>query len=298
MPYSNQLTYVADDAAIKQAVTNVASANQAGGKQGITINDADIVIGNWNGTAKTLVATLTSPDAVRVTARRDGSANSPINTFFAKIMGIDTVNVSAVATAALTGESTIGPGGLPLPVAINKSWLSTLPCNNNLTFHPSSTGVCAAWHAYLPGSDDPYDPNASDMRQLLDDLASLTYSSPETVAGQTQYDFTNGTLANVFTHDNIQNLFDVMQVKNDGTLDMDTNSSTWTLSVPVFDDMAEGCSPNGSITIVGFATIVITGVDPPPATTIYATLLCDNVKPGRGSGGYYGTKGSIPGLVQ
>jgi len=297
MPYTNQLTYVADDAAIKQAITNIASVNQAGGKTGITINDDDIVIGNWDPTSKTVSpVTLTSPDAVRVTARREAGTNGPIATFFARIMGINSVDVSATATAALTGSSTMGPGGLSLPVAINKSWMSTLPCNSNLTFHPSSAGVCAAWHSY--DSDSPYNPNAAQLRQMLDDLAALTYSSPETIAGETQFDFTNGTLASLFTHDNIQNLFNVMKIKNDGKLDFDTNSATWTTAVPVFDDTADGCSPNGLITIVGFATILITGVDPPPASTIYATVKCDNVEPGRGGGGYYGTKGAIPGLVQ
>jgi len=297
MPYTDQLTYAADDAAIKKAVTDVASVNHAGGKAGITIDNADIVIGNWEPTTKTInPITLTSPDAVRVTARRDASTNGAISTFFAKVLGINTVDVSATATAALTGSSTMGPGGLSLPVAINKSWMSTLPCNQNLTFHPSSSGVCAAWHSY--DKDSPYKPNAASLRKMLDDLAALTYSSPETIAGETQFDFTNGTLASLFTHDNIQNLFNVMKIKNDGKYDFDTNSATWTTAVPIFDDDTAGCHPNKLITIVGFATIVITGVDPPPTTTIYATVKCDNVKPGRGGGIYYGTKGAIPNLVQ
>ncbi len=300
MPYLNQLTYMADGTTIKKAVTDVALMNYAGGKTGITINDADIVIGNWNTTTtpkKVDPITLASPDAVQVTARRDASANSPISTFFARIMGINTMNVSATAAAALTGWSTAEPGGLPLPVAINKSWVADpIHCDNNLTFHPSSAGTCASWHAYL--DNDAYDPNSNDMRSLIDAIAALNFSSPKTIAGQTQYDFTNGTLASLFTHNNIQNLFNVMRVKNDGILDMDTSDDTWTISVPVFDDTLAGCSPNGLLTIVGFATIKITGVDPPPTTTIYAKLKCDNVVKGRGSGSYYGTKGSIPGLVQ
>lgn len=296
MPYPNQLTYTADQATITAGITDVASKNKAAGMSGIAINPADIVIGNWDGSAKTLNPTLTSPDAVKVTARRDGTANGPIATFFAKMWGTNWVNVTATATAALTGESTAGPGGLSLPVAINKSWMSTLPCNQNLTLHPSSAGVCAAWHSYDPQS--PYKPDAESLRKMLDDLAALVYSSPETIAGVTQFDFTNGTLASLFTHDNIQNLFNVMKVKNDGKYDFDTDSATWTTSVPVYDDTVEGCAPNGLITIVGFATIVITKVDPPPVTTIYATVKCDSVKPGRGGGTDFGTKGSIPGLVQ
>ena len=85
-------------------------------------------------------------------------------------------------------------------------------------------------------------------------------------------------------YNNTKYLFNVMKVKNDGKYDFDTDSATWTTSVPIFDDVTEGCNPNGSITIVGFATIVITGVDPPPVTTIYATVKCDIVEPGRGGG--------------
>ena len=293
-----------DISTIKTAVMDVASLNQAGGKKGIIINDdgKDIVIADWNPTTHKMDITGNPPYAVQVTARRDNSANAPITTFFAKIFGINTVDVSAVATAALSGEG-VNTGGLGLPVAINKSWMTTLPCNQNLTFHPSSAGTCAAWHAYLPGKvkdgGDPYEPTGSDMRKLLDDMAALKYSSPKTIAGQTQYDFTNGTLADLFTHDNIQNLFNTMRFKNDGKLDADSSDATWTTQIPIFDDLDVGCSPNGPITIVGFTTIVITGVDPPPASTVYATVVCNKVSPeDRGGGSYYGTFGEIPGLVQ
>jgi len=295
MPYPDQLTYVADSGAIKTAINDVASKNPSAGQTGITISDSDIVIGNWDGSTKTLSPTPTSPDAVRVTARRDGSANGPIVTFFAKIIGINTVNVSAVATAALTGESTAGPGGLPIPVAINKTWLTTLPCNQDLTFHPSSANVCAGWNAY---DGNQYKPTGGGMRQLIEDITAGRYSSPETVAGTTKYDFTNGNLATVFTHNTIQDLFDTMRVLNKGPLDMDNDPTTWTTAVAVFDDSKVGCSPSGLVTIEGFATITITRVSGPPESTIYATIKCDNVEPGRGGGGYYGTKGSIPGLVQ
>jgi hypothetical protein len=313
MPYENQLTYVADATAIKAAATDTALRNQAGGMSGITIDNAEIVIGNWDGTKQTspkpidcrsnpaLSATLTSPDAVCVTARRDSSANGAINTFFAGILGINTVEVSAAATAALTGSSSMAPGGLP--VAINKSWMSTLPCNSNLTFHPSSAGVCAAWHVY--DGTTYKQPSASKIRDMINAFAQNAsptpinpYNPPETIAGETQYDFTNGTLASLFTSTTIQNLFNVMRVLNDGKYDFDADAATWTTSVPIFDDITEGCNPNGDITIVGFATILITGVDPPPVTTIYATVKCDNVEPGRGGGSYYGTKGAIPNLVQ
>jgi hypothetical protein len=301
MPYEDQLTYDADVGAIRQAAINVASLNQAGGQSSIIINSGDIVIGLWDSGSdpKTInPVTNIAPDAVRVTARMDTDANNPITTFFAGIFGINTVNVSADATAALTSLSNIGPGLLPIPVAINSSWMDTLPCNQDLTFHPSSAGVCAAWNVY-DGSDPRYkNPSASRMQELVEVITAENFTSPETIANETEYLITNGTLASLFTSEAMQNLFNTMKVKDDGNLDNDVDPTTWTTSVAVYDDSTAGCNPTGAVSIVGFASITITAVSPPPETTIYATVICDLVEGGRGVGDGYGPKGSIPGLVE
>jgi hypothetical protein len=295
MPYEDQLDYNAagDADTIMQAARDIALQNKTAGIN-ITINNSDIVIGNWNGITRILTTTMLSPDAVRVTARRASAANGPITTFFARILGINTVAMSATATAALTGEYNAGRGGLPLPVAINKSWMSTLPCNQNLTFHPSSAGTCSAWNAY---DGNTYKTSASSMRKMIDAITAGTYSSPATDIGDS-FDFTNGTLASLFNSTCVQNLFNTMRVKNDGILDFDQDPATWTTTIPVYDDTVVGCSPNGPVPIVGFATITITNVSGPPTTTVFAQVKCDNVAPGRGGGGEYGTKGDTPGLVQ
>jgi hypothetical protein len=130
----------------------------------------------------------------------------------------------------------------------------------------------------------------------LKGLQNGTFQSPETTAGITQFDFSGGTHSSP-TFDEMKALFDQMKVLNDGVIDNDTDSGTWTTAVPVYD--SNDCSnPNNVITIVGFATVKIWQVSGPPSHTIWADVLCDNVEPGRGSGGLYGTKGSIPGLVQ
>ncbi len=298
MSYEAQKTYAADEAAIKGAAKDVASANSAGGKYGITINDVDIVIGNWDQASKQVnPVTPISPDAVQVIARRDGSANGPIRTFLASVMGINTVNVSAIATAALTGSGSMAEGGLNFPAAINKSWMDSIPCNEDLTFNPSSAGVCAAWHTYTL-----WPPSAHQQKNVLTDLTNETFISPETIAGVTQYMVNNGGMATLLTQNYMQDLFEKMRIKNDGKVDFDEVDATWTTAVPIFDDDPDGtgvlCNPNGATTIVGFATIVITGVLPPPVSTISAKVKCDIVEPGRGGGGFYGTKGAIPGLVK
>jgi hypothetical protein len=136
------------------------------------------------------------------------------------------------------------------------------------------------------------------MQEMIEDYTAEDFRSPETKAGETNFKFTNGTLASLFTSDTILNLFNTMKVKNDGILDNDENSDTWTTTVAVFDDAIEGCSPNQSVPIVGFASIVITGVDPPPDTVIRGKIRCDLIDGGRGGGPDLGTMGSIPGLVQ
>lgn len=302
-------TYVCTDedkTAIRASAMDVVGTgkNSAGGGN-ISIRVEDIFIDNLAGVEGTFpdyrfnTNDDNQPDAVRVIVRRDSTLNGRISTFFAKIFNIYSLPVTADATAALTGLSIAGPGGLPLPVAINSSWMETLPCNEDLTFHPSSADVCSAWHSFTvdSGYNDSASPH-SGIRGLIDDITDFTYESPETIAGVTKYSFTNATMASVFTGDYIQNLFNDRRVRNDGIHDMDENDATWTLSVPVYDDSVGGCNPNEPIVIVGFTSITITNVSPPPETTIYATVACDEIKPGRGGGAEFGTKGSIPGLIE
>ncbi len=75
--------------------------NTVGGKT-ISILDEDIEINIWNGYRFIDSQTPSQPDAVRVTVRRDSQNNGPINTFFARIFGVDEIEMTAVAIGALT----------------------------------------------------------------------------------------------------------------------------------------------------------------------------------------------------
>jgi Flp pilus assembly protein TadG len=287
MSYQAQVDYVVDGAtetAIRNAAKDVASLNRSGGMNGIVINDADIIIGNW--ASGTINPTLASPDAVRVIARRDASANGPIVTFFARVLGINSMNASTIATAALTGQSTMPKGGLPIPVGISLAKFQSAYCNTPIKFYPTgSWDGCAGWNVYT----DPK-VNANALKKLLQDLKSGARQSPETIAYETQFNFTGGTDASAFPY--MQDLFNYMKTRDD-----DNNPNTWTTEVAVYD--SNDCSnPHGTIMIVGFATVVINSVQTSPEKTITGIILCDNVEPGRGGGSETGTKGSIPGLVQ
>ena len=143
---------------------------------------------------------------------------------------------------------------------------------------------CAGWHTYDENA------NASMLKKILDGLLDGDYTSPEATAGESIFDFTGGTLASAFPY--MKALFDYMKTHDD-----DGNPDTWTTSVVVYNK-TDCSNPNEDLMVVGFSTVVIHTVLESPAKTIVATVKCDNVAPGRGGGGYYGTKGSIPNLVE
>jgi hypothetical protein len=125
------------------------------------------------------------------------------------------------------------------------------------------------------------------------------YETPSTTAGQTEFNFTGGTLSALMNPPDYPfiSLFDAMKVRNDGVTDLDENPATWTAKVVVYE--SDSCAnPNQALTVAGYATIVITNVVGSPNPRVEGKVLCENVQWGRGGGGSYGTMGSIPGLVQ
>ena len=284
--YTEQQNFTCDPGTIIPVAQNVAQKNTAAGKS-ITIQDSDVLIGRWNSDTHTFTPTLDQPDAVKVKARRDTGSNGPVSTFFAKILGIDTADVAADAIAALTGQSTAGPGGLDIPVGISAKWFEPGFCNQPIKFYPTgSQEGCAGWHTFTS-----WPANANKLTNIMEAMtpAIPTFESPEAMAGQTPFVFTGGNVASAF--DEMAALYEAKK---------DPITGKWETVVVVYD--SNDCSnPTGNITVLGFATAIITGVNGPaddPAHTIFAEVKCENVEFGRGSGGNYGTKGSIPGLVE
>ena len=147
----------------------VANQNKAASKS-ISIDIDDVKIGLWDVTAcdddivdhngVCGVETFTGPDAVRVVARRDSSANGPINTFFARIFKIDTMNAaSESAIAALTGPAVVEEGELKTPFGLSENVFPN-DCKDVISFSPT-TDSCAGWHNFF----DPI--NAANMEDKL-----------------------------------------------------------------------------------------------------------------------------------
>lgn len=269
----------------------------------ISINPSDVIVGQWNAVDHILTATLDQPDAVKVVARRDKSANGPITAFFANILGIKSFNVSAMAIAALTSATTVKPQDLGIPVGISKKRFESEFCNQPIKFSPTNDiESCGGWNVY------EYPKNANnavltDIIKALEVQQSLvgTYIFSDTiVAGETQFAYIGGDLANVlFKDDLFPKLFDIMRVLNDGVLDKDNDSLTWTTTVTVYDK--NDCSnPNSGdiLKVLGFATATIKSIEK-TGKIIQAEIDCNAFVNGRGGGtNNYGTKGSIPGLVK
>lgn len=290
MTIAQQQVYVCDPSTITPPVISVAAQNKAGNVS-ISVPAGDISIGKWTAGTKTFTADLNQPDAVMVTARRDSVANGPVTTFFAGVFGVGTLDARAPAIAALTGIPNIDEGGLPLPLGISTLWF-TIPrpggfCGTSIATFPTNLQNCAGWHTFKMNS------NSSNMKKIVD--VSNNFQSPAVSVGESLefYGTAGGTL---FSNgkEYLRNLFDAKKVLNDGVIDRDSDSTTWTTSVVVYKG---DCNPSGGQEIAGFATFIVTAVSGPSEKTLYGRVLCDYVE-NRGGGGAYGTRGTIPGLVR
>jgi Flp pilus assembly protein TadG len=194
MTPTQQQTYVCDPATIVPVAQAVAAKNRAA-RVNIVINAADVVIGIWDGSTHTLTQTLNQPDAVSVIARRDSNANGSVTTLFAavfKIFGgnLDTVGITADATAALSGKGESKDGEIELPVAIDEDWWSPSfgnVCGDKIKFSPTTDpDACAGWTSFeLSPSND------ITLRNILQEMLDI----PTASAGVTDLSMIGGDLS-------------------------------------------------------------------------------------------------------
>jgi Flp pilus assembly protein TadG len=167
----------------------VAGMNKAAAA-GITILNADIEFGQWDFVNRSLTVTDDQPDAVRVKARKDETANNPVTTFFAKVFNVNTMAVTATATAALSGQGETEEGELILPIGISYAWFTGGAwCDETIKFSPTKDpDACAGWNSF---TFDP--PNDATVRKILE--GNPDYISPPTTAGETVFNFIGGDLS-------------------------------------------------------------------------------------------------------
>ena len=271
-----------DAATITTAVQSTAVLNKAAGVN-VTVNAADIQIGLWSSATRTLTPTVVKPRSVRVITRRDGTANGPISTFLAGVVGMTSVNVSASATAELTAIGSTPPGALDLPLAISQLFFSQYGCGDSIMLYPSNGNPqsCAGFTTFNQSPS-----NNAAMLAIINGMINGTYTTPPTTAGVTSLQFTNGTLSNP-TWNALVNLFNA---KKDA-------SGVWNALVPVYQGTA--CNPSGAIPIIGYANIAITNIHGQPGATIVGSVSCPLFQGGGvGGGPAYGVFTTLPGLVE
>lgn len=287
-PYTSYV--LSDTSAVVSAVTGVASNNQAR-QVAIAINTSDIVVGVWDSTTRILTPGNVGVTGVRVTARRDPGANGPVATWLAGVIGLNSMNVVATATAALTGTGVLLPGEANAPFGLDELIFSSPYCGTPIQFYPTNnppTG-CAGWHTF---TESP--PNANTNSQIINGLIPdpPTYTTPGITAGQTGLEYIGGNLATNLP--DLQNLYNAKKVPDASS----PSGYCWNVVIPVYPN--QGCSnPNSLMTTIGFASACVWEVQAPPVgQLINAMVTCGEVTQGQGGGGNFGILGSIPGLVE
>ena len=287
-PYT---TYqLSNSSAVVDAVTSVALNNQAR-QVSVSINAADIVMGVWNSTTRTLTPGNVGATGVRVTARRDGGTNGPVATWLAGIMGINSMNVVATATAALTGTGILLPGEGNAPFGIDELIFGNPAfCGTPIQFYPTNNPPqgCAGWQTF---TESP--PNANTERKIIQGLTPNppTYTTPEMKAGQTTLEYIGGNVATAFPY-----LIDLYMAKR--VPDASSPSGyCWNVMIPVYPN--QNCAnPNTAMMTIGFSSACVWNVQGVPTQQIDAIVTCGYVTQGQGGGSSFGLLGSIPGLVE
>jgi len=304
--FADQKTYPQnspDDTQIFNVLNAIANQHRAGGVP-ITIVASDVVVGTWDYSSGSNVFDGTPgilrPNAVRVTVRRDTTANGSLGTTFGRLLGVNSFSITATATAALTPINDVPPndpgtppvfipaGQIEFPLGIDASYAGGNFCNPAPACNAGGvcidlfSGVqapqnCTAWNTFNGPVGN------------WGGIIAGNITSPQTTIGD-MYNFGgDGSLVVPA----LSALYNALETPNPSP-----GGLRETL-LPVY--AANGCVPPapGNLPIVGFvsATIFVLSGN----NIFYLQFACNVVSTGR-SGGLaaqdFGTFGSIPVLVQ
>ncbi|MCB2187524.1 MAG: hypothetical protein KQJ78_13970 [Deltaproteobacteria bacterium] len=288
------ITYNANNEAVAQASVGVATAkelalaNEALGVS-LTLLDQDITMGFWDFDTGDFDPDRTGPSSnpddltgFEVLLRRDGVANSPVATFFAGILGLDQVDLSASSVALLGWTGAVPEGTVDLPIAVAEEAISDGDnplCGTALEFHPENEEN-ASWTTFFT-----WPANDNTVRDYVDG----TLPTPPIAVGD-EIALTNGTLS----QQTFQRLMDRFASTAEDT-DGDGEPDHWLVTLPVVQAGAN----SGFVEVVGFCHFVITAVEDAPEKTLYGHLQCGMVIPNTETGGgNYGTRATASKLVR
>ena len=95
-----------DEAEARSKAIEFAARNMPDTAHGTVLVDQDIEIGAWDTVSRTFTVGATPANAVRVATRRDGVNGNPVSLFFGKVLGINTLDLSASSIAGGTRRPT------------------------------------------------------------------------------------------------------------------------------------------------------------------------------------------------
>jgi Flp pilus assembly protein TadG len=272
---------------VRTAAQSYAAANPIRKYNGSTVdldlnatNDPNghIVLGNWDGS--TFTPEPNPPDPTKVNAVRCQFATT-IPTSFLRILGVNTLQIAAQATAWGPVPLNAPPDSCVAPIAVTGCQFqdpggafNSAGCGLPISFisssgqdpgtGPASTNT-AAW-ANLGGTDNP---SATDTNTAINNAASGTCTAPSVQTGQ-PINTNNGMQQSVYN--NLQDKF-ITKYNASGIITITNSPSTgnpqetyvgkgWDLYIPVINT-GTTCPPgpiNGNYTITSWTRFVITQV--------------------------------------
>lgn len=288
--------------------------------EGVTLQilTADVQPGSWDLTTRTFTAQpgVTDPNivrAVRVTSRRDTTANTPLAPLFGQTIGLGNQSVTAGATGYIGWAGTAGPGTVELPIGIDCCKISGSggsACTQNYCSIIQSTppnpcprtsdGVMvscleffatgnqnACWSDFSPSSPAV---SANDLQGIV------VSGSVGTIGAQAVY-VDNGTKTPVVSE--IFDRFHGQGAYSGNPSGTDTNADgvmdSWVMAFPTFECQNPGarCASGTPAKIVGFVCFDLQEVEVTPNKVIRGQFLCTSDTRCSNSG--MGPGGNIPG---
>jgi Flp pilus assembly protein TadG len=274
----------ANIAAIKSKAATFAAANKAAGLS-IGLASADTITATYDVKTGNITPSTTGVRAVRVVSRRDETQNGRVQTALAGVLGINEIGITAQSTAAISALGSLKAGKGEFPIALDEDWWKSHSCGTNetLQFYPTSPNSCLGWHTF-----DSKPASAAKLKNIVKGIGDGSFQSPETIAGETYYEFTGGTISSA-----LQDLEDLFKLKRSG--------GSWTVNAPVYE--SNNCvNPNQQRKIVGFTRVRLTEVKAPPNAKIEGDVECgiyndDELGDGGGPGDY-GVLVGTPGMIE
>ena len=237
--------------------------------------NGDIVLGVWNAGSFT-----PSLDGTVVNAVQCQWATT-VQTSFLRVLGFQTLPVSAQAIAIANPPANPPPTGCMFPIGLSSCFFggnTSLGCGATVTFISSSDQSAvgantSAWVSMLPtcgtsgGGACANNVNTPSTSAAIDAAASGNCPTSTLQAGTSEVESTNGMAAAVYNNHLIPKFIEKYNASGELVVKKTDNTVSyqgkgWEVYVPVIQTPG-GCPPgaiNGALQVVGFTRFVITQV--------------------------------------